>query len=132
MKVGKSATTIQLCNSQFIEVYDPTIGKYTRKNESLSLTHRFFWLNSFFISIEDSYRHTMTVDDQTVTLEIQDTAGQEGFMTLIDRVINYFPLFCLFSFYLVYPLRSPTYIRFSFLFFFFSVVTLGKWIYCHL
>jgi len=61
--VGKSATTIQLCRNRFIEVYDPTI--------------------------EDTYRHQLIVDNDALLLEIQDTAGQEGFQTLFDRWLRW-------------------------------------------
>eukprot|EP01102_Stenamoeba_stenopodia_P007712 TRINITY_DN2172_c0_g1_i2.p1 TRINITY_DN2172_c0_g1~~TRINITY_DN2172_c0_g1_i2.p1 ORF type:complete len:192 (-),score=22.68 TRINITY_DN2172_c0_g1_i2:313-888(-) len=61
--VGKSATTIQLCSNKFIDVYDPTI--------------------------EDTYRHTLVVDDIPAMIDIQDTAGQEGFQTLFDRWLRW-------------------------------------------
>ena len=49
--VGKSAITIQLIQSHFVDEYDPTI--------------------------EDSYRKQCVVDGQQVILDILDTAGQE-------------------------------------------------------
>ena len=56
--VGKSALTIQLVQSHFIEEYDPTI--------------------------EDSYRKRVTIDDETCLLDILDTAGQEEYAAMRD------------------------------------------------
>eukprot|EP01105_Mastigella_eilhardi_P014607 TRINITY_DN3326_c0_g1_i1.p1 TRINITY_DN3326_c0_g1~~TRINITY_DN3326_c0_g1_i1.p1 ORF type:complete len:204 (-),score=78.45 TRINITY_DN3326_c0_g1_i1:1109-1690(-) len=54
--VGKSALTVMLCMSHFVEVYDPTI--------------------------EDSYRCQTEVDGAPCMLDILDTAGQEEFSAL--------------------------------------------------
>eukprot|EP01100_Stratorugosa_tubuloviscum_P000816 TRINITY_DN1182_c0_g2_i1.p1 TRINITY_DN1182_c0_g2~~TRINITY_DN1182_c0_g2_i1.p1 ORF type:complete len:198 (-),score=71.12 TRINITY_DN1182_c0_g2_i1:86-679(-) len=61
--VGKSATSIQLCRNHFVDAYDPTI--------------------------EDSYRHTLVVNEEAIMVEIQDTAGQEGFSTLLDKWLRW-------------------------------------------
>ncbi|RSH94453.1 hypothetical protein EHS25_004256 [Saitozyma podzolica] len=58
--VGKSAITIRFCTSQFHDqAYNPTI--------------------------EDSYRKQFVVDDEAVTLEILDTAGQEEYGAMADQ-----------------------------------------------
>ena len=57
--VGKTAIAIQFCSNQFLESYDPTI--------------------------EDSYRKQIYVKDQSVMLDILDTAGQEAFLALRDQ-----------------------------------------------
>ena|SRR3990167_6182821 len=59
---GKTAATIQMCHQHFVEQYDPTI--------------------------EDSYRRNVVVNDQTLLLEILDTAGQEDFSPLRDQWIR--------------------------------------------
>jgi GTPase KRas protein len=51
--VGKTALTIQLCLSHFVETYDPTI--------------------------EDSYRKQVVIDEIPCVLEVLDTAGQEEY-----------------------------------------------------
>ncbi|WWC99107.1 hypothetical protein V866_006002 [Kwoniella sp. B9012] len=58
--VGKSALTIRFVTSQFYDQgYNPTI--------------------------EDSYKRQFVVDDEAVTLEILDTAGQEEFAAMADQ-----------------------------------------------
>ncbi|ORX36358.1 ras family-domain-containing protein [Kockovaella imperatae] len=58
--VGKSAMTIRFVTSQFYDQgYNPTI--------------------------EDSYRKQVVVDDEAVTLEILDTAGQEEYAAMADQ-----------------------------------------------
>jgi small GTP-binding protein len=47
--VGKSCMTVQLVSHHFVDFYDPTI--------------------------EDSYRKQTVIDDETVQLDILDTAG---------------------------------------------------------
>lgn len=54
--VGKSALTIQFIHSHFVNEYDPTI--------------------------EDSYRKHCIIGDETVLLEILDTAGQEEYSAM--------------------------------------------------
>ncbi|GFZ42797.1 Ras-like protein [Saitozyma sp. JCM 24511] len=62
--VGKSAITIRFCTSQFYDqAYNPTI--------------------------EDSYRKQFVVDDEVVTLEILDTAGQEEYGAMADQWYRY-------------------------------------------
>jgi GTPase KRas protein len=60
--VGKSAITIQFIQNHFIIEYDPTI--------------------------EDSYRKQVTIDDETVLLDILDTAGQEEFSAMRDQYMR--------------------------------------------
>jgi len=60
--VGKSALTIRLVTDNFLDEYDPTI--------------------------EDSYRKQVDIDNQTVLLDILDTAGQEEFASMQDQWIR--------------------------------------------
>ena len=60
--VGKSAFTVMLVSNYFIQYYDPTI--------------------------EDSYKTNMIVDNQDVTINILDTAGQEEYLALRDQYIR--------------------------------------------
>lgn len=60
--VGKTALVIQLCLHKFVETYDPTI--------------------------EDSYRKQVILDDQSTSLEVMDTAGQDEFDSLRDMWIR--------------------------------------------
>ncbi|ORY27497.1 ras family-domain-containing protein [Naematelia encephala] len=62
--VGKTALTIRFVTSQFYDQgYNPTI--------------------------EDSYRKQCVVDDEAVTLEILDTAGQEEYAAMADQWYNF-------------------------------------------
>lgn len=60
--VGKSALTIQLIQSHFVDEYDPTI--------------------------EDSYRKQCTIDDQQVLLDVLDTAGQEEYLAMREQYMR--------------------------------------------
>lgn len=60
--VGKSAITIQLIQSHFVDEYDPTI--------------------------EDSYRKACTVDNEEVILDILDTAGQEEYLAMREQYMR--------------------------------------------
>lgn len=60
--VGKSALTIQLIQSHFVDEYDPTI--------------------------EDSYRKQCTVDNEQVMLDILDTAGQEEYSAMREQYMR--------------------------------------------
>ncbi|OBA20734.1 ras-domain-containing protein [Metschnikowia bicuspidata var. bicuspidata NRRL YB-4993] len=60
--VGKSAITIQLIQSHFVDEYDPTI--------------------------EDSYRKLCVVDGQQVILDILDTAGQEEYLAMREQYMR--------------------------------------------
>ena len=60
--VGKSASTIQLVQSHFVEEYDPTI--------------------------EDSYRKQVVIDDVVCLLDILDTAGEEEYSAMRDQYIR--------------------------------------------
>ncbi|KAJ3436156.1 ras-like protein rasb [Anaeramoeba flamelloides] len=57
--VGKSCLTIRFLRNMFVENYDPTT--------------------------EESYRKDLLLDDQAITLEILDTAGQEEYKIIRDR-----------------------------------------------
>lgn len=60
--VGKSALTIQLIQSHFVDEYDPTI--------------------------EDSYRKPCVVDGEQVMLDILDTAGQEEYSAMREQYMR--------------------------------------------
>eukprot|EP01156_Anaeramoeba_ignava_P022715 Anaeramoba_ignava/c20968_g2_i1.p1 GENE.c20968_g2_i1~~c20968_g2_i1.p1 ORF type:complete len:200 (-),score=33.47 c20968_g2_i1:29-607(-) len=60
--VGKSALTVQLIHSQFIEEYEPTI--------------------------EDFYQKQVEIDGQVSMLEIIDTAGQEEYALMRDTYVR--------------------------------------------
>jgi len=60
--VGKSAITVQLVSGHFVQIYDPTI--------------------------EDSYRTTISVDGEMISLDILDTAGQEEYSALRDQYMR--------------------------------------------
>lgn len=60
--VGKSALTIQLIQSHFVDEYDPTI--------------------------EDSYRKQCTIDEEQVLLDILDTAGQEEYSAMREQYMR--------------------------------------------
>lgn len=60
--VGKSCLTLRFVCSGYSEIYDATI--------------------------EDFYMKTVTIDEETVHLEIIDTAGQEEFQSMLDGWIR--------------------------------------------
>ncbi|CUS20501.1 LAQU0S01e08020g1_1 [Lachancea quebecensis] len=60
--VGKSALTIQLIQSHFVDEYDPTI--------------------------EDSYRKQVVVDGKVSILDILDTAGQEEYSAMREQYMR--------------------------------------------
>lgn len=60
--VGKSALTIQLIQTHFIDEYDPTI--------------------------EDSYRKNCVIDDEEVVLDVLDTAGQEEYSAMREQYMR--------------------------------------------
>jgi GTPase KRas protein len=60
--VGKSAITVQLVSGHFVQIYDPTI--------------------------EDSYRTSISVDGEMISLDILDTAGQEEYSALRDQYMR--------------------------------------------
>jgi len=57
--VGKSCLTIQFVKGLFVTHYDPTI--------------------------EDSYRKQLTIDGESIALDIFDTAGQEEYSAMTDQ-----------------------------------------------
>ncbi|TKC41457.1 hypothetical protein EI555_014134, partial [Monodon monoceros] len=72
---------VRFLTKRFIWEYDPTldillsiIGK--SKHQIKSCTYLPFHL-LFHLSSESTYRHQATIDDEVVTMEILDTAGQE-------------------------------------------------------
>lgn len=60
--VGKSALTIQLIHSHFVDEYDPTI--------------------------EDSYRKQVVIDNEVNVLDILDTAGQEEYSAMREQYMR--------------------------------------------
>lgn len=60
--VGKSALTVQFIQGHFVDEYDPTI--------------------------EDSYHKEVQVDNETVALDILDTAGQEEFSAMREQYVR--------------------------------------------
>ncbi|ELP92325.1 hypothetical protein EIN_122460 [Entamoeba invadens IP1] len=60
--VGKSAITVQLVSGHFVQIYDPTI--------------------------EDSYRTSISVDGEMVSLDLLDTAGQDEYSALRDQYMR--------------------------------------------
>ena len=60
--VGKTAFTIQMCSSHFVEYYDPTI--------------------------ESSYRRQVVIDEIACVLDVLDTAGQEEYSALRSQWIR--------------------------------------------
>lgn len=60
--VGKSAITVQLVSGHFVNIYDPTI--------------------------EDSYRTSISIDGEIISLNILDTAGQEEYAALRDQYMR--------------------------------------------
>lgn len=60
--VGKSALTIQLIQSHFVDEYDPTI--------------------------EDSYRKQVVIDNHVSILDILDTAGQEEYSAMREQYMR--------------------------------------------
>jgi GTPase KRas protein len=75
--VGKSALTIRLISDHFLTEYDPTI--------------------------EDSYRKMVTIDGESIVLNILDTAGQDDFVAMQDTWIREGK-----GFLLVYAINSPS------------------------
>jgi len=73
--VGKSAITLRFIQNNFPLDYDPTI--------------------------EDSYRKQIRVDEETVVLEVLDTAGQEEYSAMREQWIRYGE-----GFFLVYSILS--------------------------
>ena len=60
--VGKSTITVRLVSGCFVPIYDPTL--------------------------EDSYRTSISVDGEVVSLDILDTAGQEDYLPTRDQYIR--------------------------------------------
>eukprot|EP01090_Pellita_catalonica_P019427 TRINITY_DN6607_c0_g1_i1.p1 TRINITY_DN6607_c0_g1~~TRINITY_DN6607_c0_g1_i1.p1 ORF type:complete len:203 (-),score=31.09 TRINITY_DN6607_c0_g1_i1:82-690(-) len=75
--VGKSALTMQFVSNVFVDEYNPTI--------------------------EDSFRKQTTIDDQTVVLDILDTAGQEEYSALSDQWMTHGE-----GFLLIYAINSKS------------------------
>eukprot|EP00058_Branchiostoma_floridae_P023045 XP_002608535.1 hypothetical protein BRAFLDRAFT_92366 [Branchiostoma floridae] len=69
MGVGKSALVVRYLTKRFIWEYDPTLALVVRY-----LTRRFIW--EYDPTLEFSYKHQTLVDDDVVSMEILDTAGQ--------------------------------------------------------
>ena len=66
--VGKTALTNQFVNARFVDEYDPTIAG------SAIIAHVVVPK-----SLVGSYRKQCVIDDETVVLDILDTADQENY-----------------------------------------------------
>ncbi|XP_057558765.1 ras-related and estrogen-regulated growth inhibitor isoform X1 [Hippopotamus amphibius kiboko] len=69
--VGKSALVVRFLTKRFIWEYDPTLENVSAMYYACVNDH-YTWLMA-----ESTYRHQATIDDEVVTMEILDTAGQE-------------------------------------------------------
>jgi GTPase KRas len=72
--VGKSALTIQLIQSHFVDEYDPTI----EGTSFLVFSH----------VMADSYRKQCVIDDETALLDVLDTAGQEEYSAMREQYMR--------------------------------------------
>uniref|UniRef100_A0A4W5RA24 small monomeric GTPase n=1 Tax=Hucho hucho TaxID=62062 RepID=A0A4W5RA24_9TELE len=66
--VGKSALVVRFLTRRFIWEYDPTL--------------------------ESTYRHQATIDDEVVTMEILDTAGQVGASATLNKAFEFITNTC--------------------------------------
>lgn len=81
--VGKSALTIQLIQSHFVDEYDPTIeGMLGSERVSPSI-----YLNQLTSTI-DSYRKQCVIDDEVALLDVLDTAGQEEYSAMREQYMR--------------------------------------------
>ena len=70
--MGKSALTIQLIQSHFVDEYDPTIEGTPNLN-----------------SVDtDSYRKQCVIDDEVALLDVLDTAGQEEYSAMREQYMR--------------------------------------------
>ena len=72
--VGKSALTIQLIQSHFVDEYDPTIEGPSCPNPALTYV--------------DSYRKQCVIDDEVALLDVLDTAGQEEYSAMREQYMR--------------------------------------------
>ena len=80
--VGKSALTIQLIQSHFVDEYDPTIeGELSDLCEACVPR-----LTSFCAS--DSYRKQCVIDEEVALLDVLDTAGQEEYSAMREQYMR--------------------------------------------
>jgi GTPase KRas protein len=70
--VGKSALTIQLIQSHFVDEYDPTIEGTRPAN----------------CADPDSYRKQCVIDDEVALLDVLDTAGQEEYSAMREQYMR--------------------------------------------
>ena len=70
--MGKSALTIQLIQSHFVDEYDPTIEGTLRAN----------------CADPDSYRKQCVIDDEVALLDVLDTAGQEEYSAMREQYMR--------------------------------------------
>ena len=84
--VGKSALTIQLIQSHFIDEYDPTIeDSYRKQGRYLFFIFSCSLLLSVILWIHsDSLSSLVCIDDEVCLLDILDTAGQEEYSAMRD------------------------------------------------
>ncbi|CCG82170.1 RAS small monomeric GTPase RasA [Taphrina deformans PYCC 5710] len=69
--VGKSALTIQLIQSHFVDEYDPTIEVRRHTDSAI-----------------DSYRKQCVIDDEVALLDVLDTAGQEEYSAMREQYMR--------------------------------------------
>lgn len=75
--VGKSALTIQLIQSHFVDEYDPTIEG--------ALSPLYTTSSNGFV---DSYRKQCVIDDEVALLDVLDTAGQEEYSAMREQYMR--------------------------------------------
>eukprot|EP01155_Anaeramoeba_flamelloides_P047953 Anaeramoba_flamelloidesc40740_g1_i1.p1 GENE.c40740_g1_i1~~c40740_g1_i1.p1 ORF type:complete len:101 (+),score=19.23 c40740_g1_i1:12-314(+) len=80
--VGKTTLAFQFIQGKFVEDYDPTI--------------------------EERYRKVIVVDEKACMLMVMDTAGQEEFSTIKDRVFSFLHFF-FYNLYLFFIFFKDTF-----------------------
>ncbi|TNN54601.1 Ras-related and estrogen-regulated growth inhibitor [Liparis tanakae] len=105
--VGKSALVVRFLTRRFIWEYDPTLGLWS----TVLLNPRGSKVPTLDPQ-ESTYRHQANIDDEVVTMEILDTAGQEdvqqkeGHVRWGDGFVIVYDITDRGSFEEVAPLRS--------------------------
>ncbi|XP_055046664.1 ras-related and estrogen-regulated growth inhibitor isoform X3 [Misgurnus anguillicaudatus] len=98
--VGKSALVVRFLTKRFIWEYDPTLVMFIDPQ------------NSVCVFTESTYRHQANIDDEMISMEILDTAGQEdvlqkeGHMRWADGLILVYDITDRGSFEDVVPLKG--------------------------
>ncbi|XP_055251460.1 ras-related and estrogen-regulated growth inhibitor isoform X1 [Moschus berezovskii] len=80
--VGKSALVVRFLTKRFIWEYDPTLENTSAVCRAFANDHHIGLMARLHCLAklpfcESTYRHQATIDDEVVTMEILDTAGQE-------------------------------------------------------